>query len=73
MPIGLKLIMATIIRKFWSDEDNQKLIQLEKNVILWDVGNDECNECKLSESKQMLWKNIEKKYFWRLHLIPSVC
>ena len=34
--------MATIIKKFWPDGDNPKLIQLVKeNVILWDVRNDE--------------------------------
>ena len=48
--------MATIIKKFWPDEDNPKLIQLVKeNVILWDVRND---EYKLGERKPMLWKKI---------------
>ena len=48
--------MATIIKKFWSDEDNPKRIQLVKeNVILWDVRND---ECKLGARNTMLWKKI---------------
>ena len=52
--------MATIIKKFWPDEDNPKLIQLVKeNVILWDVWND---ECKLSEIKSMLWKKISEDF-----------
>ena len=52
--------MATIIKKFWSDEDNPKLTQLVKeNVILWDVQND---EYKLSERKPVLWKKISEDF-----------
>ena len=52
--------MATIIKKFWSVEDNPKLTQLVKeNVILWDVRND---EYKLSERKPMLWKKIAEDF-----------
>ena len=51
--------MATI-KKFWSDEDNPKLIQLVKeNVILWDVRND---ECKLGKRNPMLWKKIAEDF-----------
>ena len=52
--------MATIIKKFWPDDDNPKLIQLVKeSVILWDVRND---EYKLSERKPMLWKKISEDF-----------
>ena len=56
----MKLIIATIIKKFWSDEDIPKLIQLVKeNVILWDVRND---ECKLGERNTMLWRKIAEDF-----------
>ena len=52
--------MTTIIKKFWSDEDNPKLIQLVKeDVILWDVWND---ECKLGERKPMFCKKISEDF-----------
>ena len=46
--------MAT--KKIWSDDDNQKFIQLVKeNAILWDARSDEYN---FSERKPMIWKKI---------------
>ena len=52
--------MATIIQKFWPDEDNPKQIQLVKEiVILWDVRND---EYKLSERNPMLCKKISEDF-----------
>ena len=67
--------MATIIKKFWPDEDNPKLIQLVKeSVILWDVRND---EYKLSERKPMLWNKISEDFgtdsaYYTIHYYSSI-